>query len=60
MKPKYGTDVQHLFSDTDSIMYEEKTEDISQDMVDGSDLFGMYNFEIRNLYNRAEFKSHKA
>ena len=28
MKPKYGKDVQLLFTDTDSLMYEVKTEDI--------------------------------
>ena len=55
MKPKYGKDVQLLFSETDSLMYEVKTEDICQDMVDRIELFDLSNFETSNPYYRPDF-----
>ena len=60
MKPKYGKDVQLLFTDTDSLMYEVKTDDVYQDMVDRSELFDMSNFDVSNPYYRPEFQRNKA
>ena len=59
MKPKYGTDVQLLFTDTDSLMYEVKTEDIYQDMVDRIEWFDLSNFEPSNPYYRGDFQCNK-
>lgn len=33
MKPRYGKNINLLFTDTDSLMYEIFTEDIYQDMM---------------------------
>ena len=60
MKPKYGKDVQLLFTDTDSLMYEVKREDIYQDMVDRIELFDLSNFETSNPYYRPDFQRNKA
>ena len=50
MKPKYGNDAQLLLTHTDSLLYEEKTEDISQDMVARIELDDLSNFETSNPY----------
>ena len=39
IKNKYGNDAQLLFTDTDSLCYEIKTEDFYKDMYDNKDLF---------------------
>ena len=39
MKPKYGCSAKLLFTDTDSLCYEIKTDDIYQDMLQDIDLF---------------------
>ena len=39
MKRKYGTKAKLLFTDTDSLCYEVKTEDIYQDMLQDIELF---------------------
>ena len=59
MKPKYGKDVQLIFTDTDSLMYEVKREDISQDMVERIELFDLSNFETSNPYYRPDFQRNK-
>jgi len=39
MKPKYGSNLKLLFTDTDSFMYEIKTEDLYEDMKSDLDLY---------------------
>ncbi len=41
IKPKYGSDVKLLFTDTDSLCYEIKTEDFYQDMYDNKEWFDL-------------------
>ena len=60
MKPKYGTDAQLLFSDTDLLMYEVKTSDIYRDMLDRIALFDISNLETINPYYRPDFHRNKA
>jgi hypothetical protein len=42
--PKYGNDVKLLFTDTDSLCYEIKTDDLYNDMKQNLDLFDTSNF----------------
>jgi len=41
IKPKYGSDAQLLFTDTDSLCYEIKTKDFYQDMYDNKEWFDL-------------------
>src|SRR5271165_2446396 len=49
IKNKYGNNAQLLFSDTDSLCYEIKTEDFYQDMFDNKSLFDLSDIQADNL-----------
>ena len=48
IKNKYGCNAQLLFTDTDSLCYEIKTEDFYQDMFDNKDLFDLSDIKADN------------
>ena len=43
-KNKYGNNSRLLFTDTDSLMYEIKTEDVSEDFSDDTEMFDFSNY----------------
>jgi hypothetical protein len=49
IKNKYGYHAQLLFTDTDSLCYEIKTEDFYQDMFDNKTLFDLSDIQADNL-----------
>ncbi len=52
MKPKYGCSAKLLFTDTDSLCYEIKTDDIYQDMLQNVDLFDTSEYaQDHSLYS---------
>ena len=57
MKPKYGYNAKLLFTDTDSLCYEIKTDDIYQDMLQDINLFDTSEYgQSHPLYNLANKK----
>ena len=60
MKPKYGSGAHLLCNYSDSLMYELKSEDIYQDMIDRSAMFAMSTFDARKPFYRPEFQRNKA
>ena len=48
MKKKYGLKAQLLFTDTDSLCYEVKTDDIYRDMAGDRDLFDFSGYPIEH------------
>ena len=57
MKPKYGCNAKLLFTDTDSLCYEIKTDDIYQDMLQDINLFDTSEYgQSHPLYNLANKK----
>ena len=52
MKPKYGANIKLLFTDTDSLCYEVKTNDIYEDMKSNADLYDFSEYPKSNeLYD---------
>jgi len=50
IKNKYGGDAKLLFTDTDSLCYEIKTDDIYEDMYEDKELFDLSNFPKDSKY----------
>ena len=60
MKDRYGDKAQHLFTDTDSLMYWVESNDIYADMVEDADLYDMSNFDTTHPQYKPEFQRNKA
>ena len=57
MKPKYGDNLNLLFTDTDSVMYEIFTEDIYEDMIAFQDYFDTSGYDPKHpLYSTVNKK----
>ena len=50
IKNKYGTISKLFFTDTDSLMYEIKTEDFYEDFSNDKDMFDFSNYSIKLKY----------
>ena len=50
-KNKYGNNSKLLFTDTDSLMYEAKTEDIFEDFSSNKDMFDFSNYSTKTKYH---------
>ena len=50
IKNKYGNNSRLLFTDTDSLMYEIKTEDVYKDLSNGKEMFDFSNYSTRSKY----------
>ena len=50
IKNKYGNNSRLLFTDTDSLMYETKTEDIYEDFSSDKEMFGFSNYSTKSKY----------
>ena len=50
IKIKYGNKSWLLFTDTDSLMYEIKTEDVYQDFSSDKEIFDFSNFSTKTKY----------
>ena len=47
---KYGNNSRLLFTDTDSLMYEIKTEDIYEDFSNDKEMFDFSNYSTKSKY----------
>ena len=50
IKNKYGNNSRLLFTDTDSLMYEIKTEDVYKNFSDDKEMFDFSNYSTRSKY----------
>ena len=50
IKNKYGNNSRLLFTDTDSLMYEIKTEDVYEDFSNGKEMFDFSNYSPKSKY----------
>ena len=50
IKNKYGNTSRLLFTDTDSLMYESKTEDIFKDFSNDKEMFDFSNYSTKSKY----------
>ena len=50
IKNKYGNNSRLLFTDTDSLMYEIKTEDVYEDFSNDKEMFDSSNYSIKSKY----------
>ena len=50
IKNKYGNNSRLLFTDTDSLMYEIKTEDVYEDFSNNKEMFDFSNCSIKSQY----------
>ena len=50
MKNKYGNNSRLLFTDTDSLMYEIKTEDVYKDFSNDKEMFDFSNYSTKSKY----------
>ena len=58
MLPKYGDNVKLCFTDTDSLLYEVKTNDIYENMKDNLDRYDFSEYPFENpLYNETNKKT---
>ena len=48
MEPKYGDNLQLLMTDTDSLLYEIKTEDVYKDLYENKEYFDMSEYDKNN------------
>ena len=48
IKNKYGRNSRLLFTDTDSLMYEIKTEDVYEDFSDDKEMFDYSNYSVNS------------
>ena len=51
IKNKYGNSSRLLFTDTDSLMYEIKTEDIYEDFSSNKEMFDFSNYSTKSKIN---------
>ena len=50
IKNKYGNNSRLLFTDTDSLMYEIKTEDVYEDFSNDKEMFDFSNYSTKSKY----------
>ena len=50
IKNKYGNNARLLFTDTDSLIYEIKTEDVYEDFNSNKDVFDFSNYSTKSKY----------
>ena len=50
IKNKYGRNSRLLFTDTDCLMYEIKTEDVYEDFSDDKEMFDFSNYSVNSKY----------
>ena len=50
IKNKYGNNSRLLFTDTDSLMYENKTEDVYKDFSSDKEIFDFNNYSTKSKY----------
>ena len=50
IKTKYGNNSKLLFTDTDSLMYQIKTEDVYKDFSDDKEMFDLSNYSTKSKY----------
>ena len=50
IKNKYGNNSRILFTDTDSLMYEIKTEDVYKDFTNDKEMFDFSNYSTKSKY----------
>ena len=50
IKSKYGNNSRLLFTETDSLMYEIKTEDVCKDFSKDKEMFGFSNYSTKSKY----------
>ena len=50
IKNKYGNSSRLLFTDTNSLMYQNKTEDIYEDFSNDKEMFDFSNYSIKSKY----------
>ena len=50
IKNKYGNDSRLLFTDTDSLMFEIKTEDVCEDFSNDKEMFDFSNYPAKSKY----------
>ena len=49
-KNKYGNNFSLIFTDTDSLMYAIKTEDVYEDFKNDKEMFGFINYSTKSKY----------
>ena len=49
-KHKYGNNLRLLFTDTDNLMYEIKTEDVYEDFSKDQEIFDFSNYSVKSKY----------
>lgn len=57
MKEQYGENIKLLFSDTDSICFEVKTNDLYEDMKNNKDLYDFSEYPKTHFYMMKQIKS---
>ena len=50
IKNKYGNNSRLLFTDTDSLLYEIKTEDVYEDFSNDKEIFDFSNYSTKSKY----------
>lgn len=50
LKPKYGQNVQNIYTDTDSFILEIKTPDVYADIRDDPEMFDTWDYPEKNIY----------
>ena len=50
IKNKYGNNARLVFTDTDSLMYEIKTEDVYEDFSKDKEMFDFSNYSVKSKY----------
>ena len=50
IKNKYGNNARLLLTDTDSLMYEIKTEDVYEDFSNDKEIFDFTNYSTKSKY----------
>ena len=50
IKNKYGNKSKLLFTDTNSLMYENKTEDVYEDFSSGKEIFDFSNYSNKSKF----------
>ena len=50
IKNKYGNNSRLLFTDTDSLMYEIRTEDVYEDFSNDKEIFDFSNYSNKSKY----------
>ena len=50
IKNKYGNNSRLLFTDTDSLMYEIRTEDVYEDFSNDKEIFDFSNYSTKSKY----------